>query len=103
MPVSPSLSAGRGVRSAWMFPCQYLSRAAAIETLLVCFKVLQPDTTSGAQALLCLFDAAQKTRVVFEPIFEPVLLRLESNRHACRFSVTRDDDLLRLSLTKIAR
>ena len=40
---------------------------------------------------------------MFEPIFEPVLLGLETDQHACRFAMTRDDDLLRLSLTKMSR
>jgi hypothetical protein len=40
---------------------------------------------------------------MFETVFEPVLFRFEADQDACRLAVTRDDDLLRLGLTKVAR
>jgi uncharacterized membrane protein len=36
---------------------------------LLRFKVFEPDPTSCAQAVPCLFDAAQEPRVMFEPVF----------------------------------
>src|SRR6516162_3410296 len=69
---------------------------------LLRFKVLQPGSTSGAQAAPRLFDAAQEARVMFETVVEPVLFRLEADQYAGRFTMARDDDLLRLSLAQIA-
>lgn len=40
---------------------------------LILLKVLQPDSTSSAQAASRLFDAMQEAGVVFETIVEPVL------------------------------
>src|SRR5712672_803403 len=67
------------------------------------FKVFEPDPTSCAQAVPCLFDAAKEPRIMFEPVFEPVLFRLEADQHARRFAMARDDDLLLLRLSKKPR
>ena len=39
---------------------------------------------------------------MFETIVEPVLLRFEPDQHAGRLAMTRYNDLLRLSFSKIA-
>jgi hypothetical protein len=66
-------------------------------------KVFEPDPASCKQAVPCLFDAAQESRVMFETVFEPVIFRLEADQHARRFAMTRDDDLLRHCLSKKPR
>src|SRR5712692_2605244 len=40
---------------------------------------------------------------MLETVFEPVLFRFETDQHARRFAVARDDDLLRLCLSKKPR
>ena len=57
---------------------------------------------SRAQALSRLIDTARDARVMFQTIFEPFLFGFKSDQHASRFAVTRDDDLMRLRLAKIA-
>ncbi len=49
-------------------------RASDAHARLFCFKVLQRDPAPCAQAVSCLFDAPQETRVVFQPVFEPVIV-----------------------------
>jgi hypothetical protein len=39
---------------------------------------------------------------MLQAILEPVILLFESNQHTGRLAVTRDDNLLRFRLTKIA-
>jgi hypothetical protein len=58
---------------------------------------------SCAQTVPRLFDTTQEARVTFETVLEPVLFGFEADQDACRFAVTRDDDLVRLGLTKIPR
>jgi hypothetical protein len=58
---------------------------------------------SCAQTVPRLFDTTEEARVMFETVLEPILFRFEADQEACRFAVTRDDDLLRLGLTKIPR
>src|SRR5271157_2132948 len=67
------------------------------------FQVFQPDPMPLAQAFSRLFDTAQEARVMFQTVFEPIVFGFESDQHASRFAMTGDDDLLRLSLAKIAR
>jgi hypothetical protein len=38
---------------------------------------------------------------MLQAVFEPVVLRFESNQHTGRFAMTRNDDLLRLGLAKM--
>jgi hypothetical protein len=76
---------------------------AAAELDLFHFEVLQPDPTSRAQAVPRLFDSTQKSRVILETVFKPVLLRLKADQHARRFAVARNNDLLRLCLSKKLR
>jgi hypothetical protein len=66
------------------------------------FDVLQPDPSTGMQAVACLLDPAQESRIVLGAIVEPILLRFEADQHARRLAVTRDDDLLRLGLARVA-
>src|SRR3954453_411380 len=77
------------------------SRVRGNDTLLFGFQLLQPRSAPRTQAAPRLFDAIQKAWVVFEPVVEPVLFRFESDQNAGRLAVPRDDDLLRLRLTKI--
>ena len=65
--------------------------------------MFEMDTASCTQAVPRLLDTAQEARVMFEAVFEPVLFRPEADQHARRFAVARDDDLLRLCLSKKAR
>ncbi len=71
--------------------------------LLFHFKVFQLDPMSCTQASPRLIDTAQEARVMFQTIFEPIVFGSESDQHASRLAITRDDDLLPLSLAKIAR
>jgi hypothetical protein len=45
---------------------------------LFCFKVLQPDPTSRAQAAPRLFNATQEAWVMLETVVEPVFFRFRS-------------------------
>src|SRR5258708_20358746 len=42
--------------------------------------VFQPDPMPRAQALAGLLDSLQKTRIILQPIFEPILLGLETDQ-----------------------
>src|ERR1700722_17830169 len=55
------------------------------------------------QIVACLFDPAQKARIICQPIFKPFLLRFKTNQHSGRLAVACDDDLLHFSFAKIAR
>src|SRR6185437_5375520 len=57
-------------------------------------QILDPDTASRVQARARFFDPAKKTRIGFEPIFEPVVVRSEADQHAGRLAVARDGDFL---------
>ena len=67
------------------------------------FEIFQADSAPCLQFVAGLLDSAQKSRIVFEPIIEPVLLRFEINQDPGRLAVTCDNDLLRLGLAKIPR
>src|SRR5712671_5679315 len=67
------------------------------------FQVLQPNPSSCAQAAPRLFDTTQEAGVLFETIFEPVLLGLKADQYARRFAMAGDNDLFFLRLAKIAR
>jgi hypothetical protein len=56
--------------------------------------ILDPDAAPLAQALPRLFDAAQKARIIFELIIEPIILGREADQQSGRFPVAGDDDLL---------
>ncbi|MEH2521382.1 hypothetical protein V1279_006955 [Bradyrhizobium sp. AZCC 1610] len=70
---------------------------------LFLFDVFEPDAKSSAQAAARLFDAAQEAWVMFETVFEPVILRFKADEHACRFTMTGYDDFLGRRLAKEAR
>jgi hypothetical protein len=55
--------------------------------------VFQPNSMPRAQAFARLFDSAQKARVVFEAVFEPIFFRLESDQHPGRLAMTGNDNL----------
>ena len=40
------------------------------------FNVIDPDTMPCAQALACLFDPPQKTRIILQAVFEQVVFVL---------------------------
>ena len=50
-----------------------------------------------------MLDAAQKARVVFEPIIEPVTLGPEADHHPGRLSIAGDDDLLAVGFAQKPR
>ncbi|MFZ2068488.1 MAG: hypothetical protein WAV27_21150 [Xanthobacteraceae bacterium] len=50
---------------------------------LFCFQVAQDHPAPCAQAVPRFFDLADKSRIVFQPIIEPIILGLESHQHAC--------------------
>ena len=56
--------------------------------------ILDPDAVPLAQAIARLFDAAQKARVVFELVVEPVILGRETHQHSGRLAAAGDDDFL---------
>src|SRR6266852_5521886 len=70
---------------------------------LFLFDVFQPDSAPRTQAFARPFNSAQKARVVFKAVFEPIFFRREPNQHPGRLAVARNDDLLRLSFAKITR
>jgi hypothetical protein len=75
----------RSVRHAWK-ACYSLGR--------VTLRVIQRNTMTGANLSARLGHPMQKLRMMFEPIFEPVLVRAESDQDAGRPSVTSDQDFL---------
>src|SRR5256885_5542590 len=70
---------------------------------VIALKVFQPDAAPGAQALARLRDATKETRIILQPVIEPVVLRGEADQHAGRLAVTGDDDVLLLSLAQEMR
>ncbi len=44
--------------------------------------VFEPHAASGAQAVACLFDTTEKSRVVLETVVEPILFGCEADQHA---------------------
>src|SRR5881296_716484 len=46
-------------------------------------------------------DALREARISFEAVLEPVVLRDETDQHAGRLAVSRDDDLLLLGEAEI--
>jgi hypothetical protein len=65
--------------------------------------ILDPDTVPLAQAIARLFDAAQKARVVFDLIVQPVILRREADQQSGWFSVAGNYDLLALGFAQKPR
>ena len=70
--------------------------------LLFRFDVFQPDPAPCMQAVARLFDSAQKSRIVWKTIFEPVFFRFKTDQDPSRLALTRDNDLLRLGLAQIS-
>ena|SRR5450631_230732 len=66
------------------------------------FDVLQPEPAPGMQTAARPLDPAQEPGIVFQSIFEPVFLRFETDQHASRLAMTRDDDL-RVSASRTYR
>ena len=60
----------------------------------VSFDILDPYPAALPQAVARPFDAAQKARVIFELVVEPVILGPEADKQSGRFPVAGDDDLL---------
>jgi hypothetical protein len=54
--------------------------------------ILDSDTAPLSQALSRAFDAAQKSRITFEPIIEPIILGPEADQRSGRFAIAGDDD-----------
>src|SRR6185437_5440716 len=66
-------------------------------------QVIETNTASGAQARARFLDAAQETRIGFEPILEPIVFRIEADQDARRLAVARDDDVLLSGLAQETR
>ena len=64
---------------------------------------LEPDTTARRNVGACFTHLSHEPRVVFQAIVKPVILRLESDQHARRLPVARDDDVAVLSQPEVAR
>jgi hypothetical protein len=65
--------------------------------------ILDSGAAPLPQALSRLLDAAQKRRIVFEPIIEPIVLGPEADQHSGRFAVASNDDLLGLGFAQKPR
>src|SRR5271157_2586631 len=55
--------------------------------------VFQAHAAAGTDAFARLLDTLQKARIVFKPIFEPVILRLKPDQNPGGLAVARDNDL----------
>src|SRR5262249_3399891 len=71
-------------------------------TTLLRFDIFQTSSTSRLKAFARALDPSQETRIVLEPIFEPIILRLKADQHAGRFAVASDDDVLLLRFAQEA-
>jgi hypothetical protein len=67
------------------------------------FDIFQPNALARAQALPCRFNPAQKARIIFQSIIEPIIFRLKTNQYARWFAMPCDDDLLPLCLVQKSR
>lgn len=50
--------------------------------------ILDLHAACGPQAAPRLFDTLQETRIMLQAVFEPVVLRFESNQHTGRLAMT---------------
>lgn len=71
--------------------------------LLIGLDLFDRNPASASDRCARLADAPQKLRIVLEAILEPIILRLETDEHARRLAVARDDNLLVLRQPEIAR
>ena len=67
------------------------------------FTFFQSHAASGAQAFPRLIDSPEEAGIVLQPVFEPVVLRLEADQHPRRLAVARDDDVLLFRLAQQVR
>lgn len=56
--------------------------------------ILDPDSSPGSQADTSSFYTAQESRVVFESIVEPVILRFKSDENSRRLAASSYYNLL---------
>jgi|SRR5690349_3439769 len=87
----PTAEADRSERLGFRAPGAPLRRS---------FDILNPDPATLPQALARTLDAAQKARVVFGLVIEPVVLRRDADQHSGRFSIAGNDDLLTLGFVQ---
>jgi hypothetical protein len=66
-------------------------------------QVFELHTTPGTQAGASPFDPCKESRIVFQPVIEPVVLRTEADQHTGGLAVAGNDDLLILGLAQKAR
>jgi len=69
--------------------------------LLLHRDVFQLHTVTGPQTLPRLFNPLQERRIMFEPIFKPVIFRFKADQNARRLAVTGDDQLFLLGQPEI--
>jgi len=56
-------------------------------------RVFETHSSSGTQARPRALDSIEEPWIILEAIVEPVVLCLETDEHAGRLAVPRDDDL----------
>jgi hypothetical protein len=65
--------------------------------------VFQANALATTKCRPSLRDLRQECRIALEPVFEPIILRLESNEDASRLAVARDDNLFLRRDPEVAR
>ena len=66
-------------------------------------QIFQAHAAAAPHAFACFLDSPQKARTVFQPIFEPVVLRLEPDQHAGWLTVPCNDDVALCRFTRQRR
>jgi hypothetical protein len=67
------------------------------------FDVFEPRPAPRSETLARLIYALQESRIVLEPILEPIVFRSETDEYSSRLAVTRNDDFLTFRLAEVAR
>ena len=67
------------------------------------FDVFEPRPAPRSETLARLIYALQESRIVLEPILEPIVFRSETDEYSSRLAVTRNDDFLTFCLAEVAR
>src|SRR6266536_540751 len=65
--------------------------------------VWELHTATGPKAAASGFHSGEETRIILEPVLEPVVLTFEPDQDTCRLPVTGDEYLFLLGESKEAR
>src|SRR5258708_6455133 len=84
-----SLPSGRPLRAGPVGRSTLLLQASVKDTS----QIFQARATPCPQTFARFLNPPQKTRIVFQPIFEPVVLPFEPDQHASRLTVPRNNDV----------